>query len=100
MEDMRDRNINTKAFGQENSFVPTSYLNTLKEAYKDANDKDFKLGQMTGRAVAADYVLNQMISAANMFQLIAGDPALYTKGFSSKQFNKETSIKDTLDQPG
>ena len=100
MEDMRARNINTKAFGQENSFVPNSYLDTIRDAYKDVHGKEFRVGQMTGRAVAADYVLNQMISAANMFQLIAGDPALYTKGFSSKQFDKETSIKDTLDQQG
>ena len=75
LEDFAKAGINQVTGKSEATFVSTDYINMLK-----AQHKDVKLeGSLINKAVAADYVLNSMLSSANMFQLFVKDPALYTK---------------------
>lgn len=96
MEALADSGINTEKIGEDGvvqddaTFIPDEY----KRLVKEANGKDFK-DENLRKAIAADYVLNSMVSAANMTALFLKDPALYTKVV--KDANGNINIAATLE---
>lgn len=77
IEDFAKAGINQVAGKSEATFVSSEYIKMLKAQHKNAGVK--LEGNKITKAVAADYVLNHMLSTANMFQMFVKDPALYTK---------------------
>jgi len=95
LELFKEAGINVASKETPASFISSAYVDMIKVAQKDAGVPVKE--ELLNQAIAADYTLNHMLAAANMFQLFVKDPALYTKASKDEDGNVTVDHESTLD---